>query len=105
MPRAPKRCGRTDCTARVVAATYCPEHQAERDRRINTTARGYGHAHQNAREAALRVLTPGTPCHLCQHPMWPAQRLAFDHTPDRTGYRGLVHARCNSRDGGQRAHH
>lgn len=30
------------------------------------------------------------------------QPLALDHTPDRDGYRGVVHLSCNSRDGAQR---
>ncbi|SDT85076.1 HNH endonuclease [Gordonia westfalica] len=27
MPRAPKKCGRTDCTTRTVGHTYCPKHR------------------------------------------------------------------------------
>ncbi|MGK2381696.1 HNH endonuclease [Gordonia tangerina] len=27
MPRAPKKCGRADCTTRVIGTTYCDQHR------------------------------------------------------------------------------
>lgn len=30
MPRAPKKCGHTDCETRVVGAPYCPRHRTQR---------------------------------------------------------------------------
>ena len=61
----------------------------------NTTARGYGAVHQRARKAALRAMRDGDPCARCGGPMFKSQALHLDHTDDRTGYNGLVHARCN----------
>jgi hypothetical protein len=100
MPRAPKKCGHIDCTERVTGGTtYCPTHTAEQQRRDNTTDRGYGHQHQQARQAALQALRDGTPCIHCGQPMYRSQNLDLDHTADRTAYRGLAHRRCNRRVG------
>lgn len=74
--------------------TYCDEHTAEQQRRANTTARGYGHQHQKARDEAMRTLL-GTPCTRCSEPVLAGQALALDHTDDRTGYLGLAHRHCN----------
>lgn len=67
-----------------------------------TTQRGYGWKHRQARAAALARLHAGTPCHLCGHPMYHTQALDLDHTPTRSGYRGLAHAACNRADGARR---
>lgn len=71
---------------------------------MTTTERGYGWKHQQARTRALTALAdnPGQPCHHCGQPMWPWQNLHLDHTDDRTNYRGLAHAECNTSDGGRR---
>lgn len=61
----------------------------------------YGRAHRLAR-AALRQAAYGEVCHLCGQVMRVGQKLALDHTPDGTSYRGMAHARCNNRDGGRR---
>ncbi len=69
--------------------------------RANTTERGYGPAHQAARRAALNAYRPSDPCHLCGRPLGTNTRaIHLDHTPDRSAYRGLTHARCNRLDGG-----
>ncbi len=47
---------------------------------------------------ALREKGSGS-CHFCGDPMTPDMDLDLDHTPDRSGYRGLAHADCNRRDG------
>jgi hypothetical protein len=68
----------------------------------------YGNHHQQLAARLRARLIPGTPCpqqfpdgSVCGQPMWPSQRLALGHRPDG-GYLGLVHARCNESDGGQR---
>lgn len=69
----------------------------------STTARGYGAGHQKRRAAALAALVPGTPCSRCGGPMYRDQALHLDHTDDRSGYRGLSHARCNTSAGGKKS--
>jgi hypothetical protein len=67
-----------------------------------TTARGYGHTHQQLRARLLRAMRDGDPCCLCSLPMWHGTPLDLDHTPTRDGYRGLAHASCNRSDGARR---
>lgn len=73
--------------------------------RGRTTQRGYGYAHQKARERAIRDLVDGTPCPRCSRPMWRAEArlLDLDHTEDRRAYQGLAHASCNRRAGQAKA--
>lgn len=72
--------------------------------RASTTARGYGSAHAKARRAALDALERAGVgvCCIGGEPIYPGQRLHLDHTPDRTGYRGLACARHNRHDGAVR---
>lgn len=63
--------------------------------------------HKRARRALLAIFTPGDPCCLCGKPMWldsngSARKLHADHDPNTGGYRGLAHAKCNTRDGAKR---
>ena|SRR5215471_933994 len=77
-----------------------------------TTTHGWGSVHQKLAAAALAVWQPGDPCTRCGLPMWqrwtitPTGRkvsaIHLGHTDDRTGYRGLEHARCNVSDGATR---
>lgn len=76
----------------ITRVTYRPRTRAK------TAARGYTARH-NATSKTLRAQAVGTPCCLCGEVMLPGQPLALDHTPDRTGYRGVAHATCNARDG------
>lgn len=71
----------------------------------NTTARGYGSSHQQLRRALLAQLkaSPGQPCSRCGRPMFAEQALHLDHEDDRSGYRGLSHAWCNTSAGGKKA--
>jgi hypothetical protein len=103
MPRAPKKCGRPGCDQRVVGRPYCDTHAAEGQTRANTTMRGYGWAHQKARDHAVAHMPDGHPCCRCGEPMYAHQRLDLDHTDDRTAYLGLAHSRCNARAGAVRA--
>ena len=70
--------------------------QAKRDRRGNTTSRGYGSAHQRKRKQLVAAFEPGQPCARCGEPIWRAEDADLGHTDDRSGYRGLEHAaECN----------
>ena len=73
--------------------------------RGSTTERGYGWAHQQARVEALAAMPDGQLCTRCRQPMWraDADSLHLDHTDDRSGYRGLAHASCNTRAGQAKA--
>lgn len=72
--------------------------------RGNTTAAGYGHAHQQQRQRLLDRHVDGTRCPLCGKPMYRSQRLHLDHTDPRAlnaaseGDR-LTHGSCNERRG------
>ena len=70
----------------------CPDCARVHDKARGTRQeRGYGRGHELTREALLPEAY-GTPCRYCGNRMWPHERLALDHTADRTGYRGIVHA-------------
>jgi len=75
--------------------------------KLSTTLRGYGSDHRRGRAAALEDLRlyDGQPCPHCSQPIWWTDReqLDYDHTDDRTGYRGLAHATCNRRAGQAKA--
>jgi hypothetical protein len=87
---------------RTTVRTRCPEHERARDRTRGSAAqRGYGAEHRRLSEE-LRAQAIGSTCHFCGEPMRAGQRLALDHTLDRTGYRGVVHLSCNSADAGGR---
>lgn len=61
----------------------------------------YGVVHQRVREYLLRVTPPGTPCPLCDEPMWPeAEPIDLHHSdPElkKLGMPGdaLAHRKCN----------
>jgi hypothetical protein len=86
---------------RTMRCPPCQAHAtATRQQRANTTARGYGSAHQKTKAELLEQWQPGDPCAHCQQPMTEADRYSRDgldlaHTGDRSGYRGLAHAACN----------
>ena len=69
--------------------------------------RGLGWSHQKRRAYLLRTLIPGSPCDLCNLPMYKSQDLDADHTIPRsqggTMADRLVHRACNrSRGDGTR---
>lgn len=70
----------------------------------STTARGYGSEHMKARRAYLAQLERDGVgvCCIGGEPIYPGQRLHLDHTPDRSGYRGLACARHNIIDAAKR---
>lgn len=69
----------------------------------SSTARGYGKAHREARAiAAVLVASGQATCCLCREPIAADAQFDLDHTPDRTGYRGVAHPSCNRSDGARR---
>lgn len=79
----------------------------------SSAARGYGTDHRRARRAWLAALEEAGVgvCCIGGEPIYPAQAalprdhpraLVLDHTPDRTGYRGLACALHNRSDGARR---
>src|SRR6516165_6446470 len=69
----------------------------------HTTAEGYGYEHQQLRRVLMAAWLPGDPCSRCGQPMWgPPQAIHLGHTDDKTAYRGLEHAHCNTSDGARR---
>lgn len=90
------------CSAEcLTAAQIAAGHGFSRAKPRSTRARGYGTEHQALR-AQLLPLAYGQNCHLCGDAMEQGQDLHLDHNEDRTGYRGMVHAACNRRDGARR---
>ena len=89
------------------ARRYCTEacfrkaRNARGSGSAKTRARGYGTEHQALR-ARLLPLAIGTACPLCGDVMGEGDELHLDHTEDRSGYRGIVHAACNVADGARR---
>jgi hypothetical protein len=70
----------------------CPSCSQQREHtRGSRHERGYDSQHVAVREASLEDAY-GKPCLYCGERMWPHQNLVLDHTADRTGYRGIVHA-------------
>ncbi len=80
----------------------------------NTTQRGYGYTHQQARKRLIHNHKDGTPCQYCGQPMyrdkhknWDGYTLEADHEirqKDTTNKRRnlptrLLHKTCNSLDG------
>lgn len=68
----------------------------------NTTARGYGHRHQQIRKILLAEFQPGQPCARCGKPIHSRNDADLGHGDDRRSYRGLEHVSCNRRDGARR---
>ncbi len=68
------------------------------------SSRGYGAEHRRARAAAIAQLERAGVgiCCIGGEPIYPGQALHLDHTPDRSGYRGLACARHNRSDGAKR---
>lgn len=94
-------CSEPGC-GELVEAGKCVAHRREYDKARGTREeRGYGTEHRATR-AALLPEAYGTPCSLCGRYMFPHHKLDLDHTADRKGYRGIVHAHCNRSDGAKR---
>jgi hypothetical protein len=87
-----KRC--LECPT-LTPRTRCPTHERARSRaRGTTTQRGYGWDHQQRKAHDEQGTTPADPCPKCGHPLGPPP-WDQGHTPDRAGYEGPTHIRCN----------
>lgn len=74
----------------------CQQHATiKRNARAPRASRGYDHAHVAKRAELLTLFRPGDPCALCGQPMASKTGLDLAHNEDRTGWKGLAHARCN----------
>lgn len=86
-----KVCAEPSCPV-LTKTTRCPEHTRAKDRARGTRQeRGYDTEHERLR-AELLPQAYGRRCIYCGERMWPHQHLDLDHTDDRKGYRGIVHA-------------
>lgn len=106
MPRALKVCAQPGC-ATPTAKSYCTQHTRERDKaRGTTTQRGYGAAHQRARQQAKPAVEAGQVlCARCRQPIAPGEPWQLDHSDeDRTKYLGPSHKLCNLSAAGKRSH-
>jgi hypothetical protein len=69
-----------------------------------TKARGYGGSHQKLRRAWARQVAAGVEtCRRCGLTIDPSEPWDLDHTPDRTGYLGPSHRKCNRQTSTHRA--
>ena len=105
MARAHNRvCSQPGCP-HIQPEAKCPQHrQAAEHARGTTTQRGYGTAHQAARNQwKPAVQTGGVTCWRCAQPIRPDQRWDLGHDDhDRTRYRGPEHIGCNRATAGRR---
>ncbi|MFF3867365.1 hypothetical protein [Micromonospora sp. NPDC001898] len=70
--------------------------------KANTTARGYGHAHQKLREQWRPKVDAGlVDCAKCDQPINPGDPWDLGHTDDRTAYTGPECQHCNRSAGGR----
>ena len=92
---AKRVCNQAGCPTLIDAGARggrCAEHERAYDKSRGTRQeRGYDAQHERTR-AELLPDAYGQACHFCGERMWPHQNLALDHTEDRSGYRGIVHA-------------
>ena len=105
MPRAKRICPKPGCPS-PADGRYCPTHTAEYEaKRGNSNQRGYGIKHQQTRQAWAPTVQRGDmPCAKCGLLITLGQSWHLGHTDDRTAYTGPEHERCNTADGGRRAH-
>lgn len=105
---AMKVCLEPGCPVLVRDGSRCPVHARDADRRRGSRqARGYDAEHDRLRrEWALKVATGTIRCASpeCRRVIAPGERWDLGHTPDRRGYRGPEHERCNRSEGGRAAH-
>jgi hypothetical protein len=91
-PASGQRCPSGALVEAGTRNTYCPSCQRAREAaRGSREERGYD-VQFRADKDALLPDAYGTPCRYCGNRMWPHENLVLDHSEDRTGYRGIVHA-------------
>ena len=82
----------------------CPPCQARYGRDRRTTARGYGHAYQQARNAVVAdAIATREPCAICGKPCLPGQKITAEHViprrdggPSTRGNLKPAHSACNT---------
>lgn len=88
-------------------ARYCPTHTRDRDKARGTRqARGYNASHDRLRAAWQRRIDAGEhiTCATCPTTITPDAPWQLGHDHERGGYLGPQCVRCNTSDGGRRAH-
>lgn len=106
MARAKRICAKVGCP-HIATGSYCTTHQAEAERaRGNSNQRGYGVEHQRTRTTLdIRVQAGLVNCARCGQRIKPGEPWHLDHDDtDKTKYLGPSHARCNTSEGGRKAH-
>lgn len=69
----------------------------------DTTGRGYGWRHQQARRRIAPLVASGSAvCTRCRTRIWPGQAWDLDHSDDRSRYLGPAHRSCNRRAGAEK---
>ena len=106
MARARKRVCSTPGCPRIQVDVKCPEHRRIAEQaRGTTTQRGYGAAHQTARETWRPAVEAGSvTCWRCSRPILAEQQWDLGHDDhDRSRYRGPEHVACNRGTASRRA--
>ena len=87
----------------ITPTGICTKHKAQRGQaRGGTSARGYGYTHQTLRaQWAPQVATGHVRCAKCNQPITAGEPWDLGHTPDRVGYTGPEHQRCNRATNGR----
>lgn len=105
---AMKVCLEPGCPVLVRDGSRCPMHEKDRERaRGRRQSRGYDAEHDHLRaewtpKVATGTIRCGNPN--CRRVIAPGERWDLGHTPERRGYRGPEHERCNRSEGGRAAH-
>ena len=79
MPRAPKKCGRLGCEARVTGRTYCPDHAKRPPSPSSIAARDPAESARRARAVASWVKHNGHVCSGYERPAHPSRDLTAAH--------------------------
>lgn len=105
-----RACAEPGCPELIKTGNRCTARghaQAKEHARGSRQARGYDAEHDRLRrEWTPKVATGTIRCANpdCRRLIQPGERWDLGHTPDRRGYRGPEHERCNRSEGGRAAH-
>ena len=105
--RSCKKCGATFEATRphnLYCGPRCRPSFSPGRKWLDPSERGYGTEHKKARAEFKRAVVDkgNAHCHFCGKWVDPAKPWHYDHTPDRSAYRGATHPTCNTRDGAKR---
>ena len=99
MTTLPRTC--LGCGTKIRAGSRCPackgiQERARDARRGSRQARGYNAEHEAERKRWAPVVDAGqVSCARCGLPVEPGAAWDLDHLPDRSGWLGPAHQRCN----------